>query len=401
MATAVLAGCADDEILASYQGEEISFRTRMETRATEMTLNNLKDFKVWGDAENYPSFFLENGTATQDGTDKTHYDLTTQDGLKVYWPTGVEKIHFWAYAPSDIRITANINKTTQQLTGYTLASEFAEGGKKHQDLIVAHALATHGDHGTSVDLTFHHALSNISLKLKSGDPTKFMRVKGAWFVNAKNSGSVSFVSDAQPIEWNTDGATDAVYGVTFSEIPSVNNVAASIIIGNGTDLMLIPQNVNKVAFSAADGTVTSGKSYILLLCQILSVHPGATHEDGEVSQAADDAKHYHQLFPENNNVFSDESEFTTEFGYTCVPVNFNWTEGKRYAYTLEFCGKNSGGGIYPPENLPEGLPTEGVKPRPDGKNPGDKILDNPISFDVTVEGWKDAGSEFTGDVPMQ
>ncbi len=59
--------------------------------------------------------------------------------------------------------------------------------------------------------------------------------------------------------------------------------------------------------------------------------------------------------------------------------------GKKYVYTLEFCGRNSGAGVYPPEPLPDGIP-EGEK-RPDDKRPGDPVLDDPITFSVTVSDW--------------
>lgn len=401
VATAVLAGCSNDELVESYQGEEISFRTRVETRATETTINNLTKFKVWGDAKGYPTFFLTGGTATKDENNDNIYNLTKEDGSKVYWPSGIGEIHFWAYGPSDIAITPNIDRTGQQLTGYTLATEIKEGGKAHKDLIVAHTLAKHGANGTSVKLDFKHALSNIRLNLKSGDASKFMRVKGAWFVNAKNSGDIRFVSDTNPIEWSV-GDNFACYGVTFDGVSTVNT-SPSQIIANGktvaSDLMLIPQTVDMVKFTpAADG------AYILLLCQIMAVHPGATHEEDGTSTAADDEKHYHQLFPEKEEVIGSESEFTNEFGYTCVPVNISWEAGKKYTYTLEFCGKTSGGGLYPPANLPDDLPKTGeditIISRPKDKNPGNPVLDNPISFEVSVGPWENAESG-DGNVNMQ
>lgn len=410
VATAVLAGCSNDELVESYQGEEISFRTRVETRATETTLGNLAEFKVWGDAKGYSTFFLTGGTATKDPEHDTSYNLTTKEGNKVYWPSGVDKIDFWAYAPSDISITPNINTTTQQLNGYTPEANVTNGGKNHKDLIVAHAEAYKAQQA-SIPLVFKHALSNISLKLQSGDGTKMMRVKGAWFVNAKNTGDITFVNDDNPINWSITNAKDECYGVTFGagEIPMVNNVAKSAIIdreNKSTDLMLIPQEIKGLVFSA-DGTVATKGSYILLLCQILQVHPGAIHVEEGTSTVADDEKHYHQLFPEKSTVIESGNDFTNEFGYTCVPVDFSWKAGKKYIYTLEFCGKTSGGGLYPPTTLPDDLPGTGedivIVERPNTKKPGDPVLDKPISFTVDVEKWSEAKEEGAGEIekPMQ
>lgn len=404
VATAVLAGCSNDELVESYQGEEISFRTRVETRATETTLGNLKDFKVWGDAEGASTFFLTEGIATKD-EDPSHtniYNLTTKEGNKVYWPSGVERIDFWAYAPSDINITPTINMTTQQLNNYTPDASATDGGKNHKDLIVAYTQANKTGHGTSIGLSFKHALSNISLKLKSGDKTKMMRLKGAWFVNIKKNGSIILQKNADnPIQWNTNDET-AFYGMTFSNIQEVTHIASSAIIdrtSQSTDLMLVPQETSQLALNS-DGDVTTNGSYILLFCQILQVHPGAIHTDGTQTTAADE-QHYHQLFPENDKVIESGANFTEEFGYTCVPVTIDWQSGKKYTYTLEFCGKTSGGGIYPPDDLPDGLPTGNVQ-RPNGKKPGDTVLDSPISFTVNVGNWEDATSEdYTGDIPMK
>ena len=85
------------------------------------------------------------------------------------------------------------------------------------------------------------------------------------------------------------------------------------------------------------------------------------------------------------------------YGYSCVPIEGNWEPGKKYVYTLEFCGKDSGGGQYPPEELPDGLPDD-VPPRPDDKKPGDPVLDDPIKFSVTVSDWQ--SNEDDAPTPM-
>lgn len=73
-------------------------------------------------------------------------------------------------------------------------------------------------------------------------------------------------------------------------------------------------------------------------------------------------KHVHQMFPLKDN----ETTFNENlYGYVCVPISTEWLPGKKYIYTLEFCGQESGAGIYPPEDdmTDLGLPTGG-----DGKN---------------------------------
>lgn len=404
MATAVFAGCSSDEILESYQGEEISFRTRTETRATEITIKNLESFYVWGDAENYDDFFLQRGIATRmaQGDDNTAtYDLKTKDGYKVYWPAGVTKIDFWAYGPKDIIHESQEEVTKQhQRLEYAPAVSMTEGGKSHKDLIVAHTTATHQTSGANVTLDFKHPLSGITLDLQSGDPTKIMRLKGAWFVNAKNKGILYYDANAtnQLINWDLAQASNASYGVT-TDLTIYNSSATSVITKGNNDLMLIPQNVNKLVFDG-NGNITTNGSYILLLCQIISEHTGAQHTDETTAAEDNNAKHYHLLFPEDNSaVFESINKVPTKYAYTCVPVDFSWEAGKRYKYSLKFCGTNSGGGIYPPATLPELPEVSGVEiiDRPDTKNPGSPVLDNPITFTVSVAGWDD----ITNDTNLQ
>lgn len=400
MTTAVLAGCSNDEIVESYQGEEISFRTRIETRATEITIENLESFYVWGDAENYDDFFLQRGIAMRNAQSKTTYDLKTKDGYKVYWPAGVTKIDFWAYGPKDIipESQEEVTKQNQRLE-YVPAVSMTEGGKSHKDLIVAHTTATHQTSGANVRLDFKHPLSGITLDLQSGDPTKIMRLKGAWFVNAKNKGILYYDVNAtnKLINWDLAQASNASYGVT-TDLTIYNSSATSVITKNNNDLMLIPQSTGQLVFDG-NGNITTDGSYILLLCQIISEHKGVEHTD-EAAAEDDNAKHYHLLFPEDDSaVFKSISEVPAKYAYTCVPVDFTWEAGQRYKYSLKFCGRDSGGGIYPPTELPDLPKVDGItiEPRPDGKNPGSPVLDNPITFTVSVAGWDD----ITNDTNLQ
>ena len=61
-------------------------------------------------------------------------------------------------------------------------------------------------------------------------------------------------------------------------------------------------------------------------------------------------------------------------------------------YTLEFCGKSSGAGLYPPKPG-DGFPTDNVIDRPDGKKEGEHVLNDPIKFEVTVDKWTEASSD--------
>ena len=69
-------------------------------------------------------------------------------------------------------------------------------------------------------------------------------------------------------------------------------------------------------------------------------------------------------------------------------VDTNWEPGKRYTYTLTFCGPNGGAGFIDPNpSNPKNSsdPDVDLNPIPGG-NAGDPVL-GAISFNVTVDPW--------------
>lgn len=398
VATAVLAGCSNDELVESYQGEEISFRTRVETRATETTLGNLAEFKVWGDANGYSEMFINGLTAKKKaGSTSGEYELFNTSGSHVYWPADVASIKFWAYGPTGtngITFTEddeNITSSQQYLNNYTPTSSLTEGGKEHKDLVVAYANVEHKNlSGMAVNLKFEHALSQILVKARCSDKDKEVYVKGVWLMNIVSSGKLKFdATKNNYIDWENN-TSSVSYGVEFADKQVLTksgedtNMEYTGLIEGEKSLMLVPQAKNRLEIDKEAKTNNSG-AYIMLLCRIEAKHAGADH-DGATDDIFSDPTnncHYHQLFP-----VSEKFE-KTKYGYTCVPVDIAWEPGKKYTYNIEFCGANSGGGIYPPE-VGTGFPKEDVIGRPSGKEIGDLVLDKPISFKVSVEPWKDA-----------
>ena len=74
-----------------------------------------------------------------------------------------------------------------------------------------------------------------------------------------------------------------------------------------------------------------------------------------------------------------------------MAIGTNWEPGKKYIYTLTFCGDGGGGGkIDPTPTDPTDPSSEDVDPNPiPGGKGGDDILGNPIKFTVTVDNWTD------------
>lgn len=395
MTLVLLAACSQDELVSSYQGREITFSTKIETRATETNVDNLEAFKVYADANGYDGMFINGRIARKVQSGLNQYVF---DGNSIFWPTGVESIKFWAYGPAgctnsenDISIEPHFTPASQYFGNFVPNRSIIEGGVDQKDFVLAYIEQKKSDaNGMNVKLTFHHALSNIVVKAKCADASKKVYVKGAWLVNLKKEGVLSFSEDKEGeslkyknhMNWNVTAAGLTSYGVS-NENASILSSESSEIIGDDsgkkTSLMLIPQTGDAYNF----GAPTSTGAYILLLCRVESVHDGVSHPNADDPIKIDNVnnKHIHQLFPVPTDSFNE-----SEYGYTCVAIAPKWEPGVKYTYNLEFCGHNSGAGVYPPENgIPEGLPA-GVE-KPEGKKPGDPVLDYPITFTVGVDEW--------------
>lgn len=387
MFSVALASCTNDELKEVYRGEKISFTTRM-TRAAETNTGNLKEFKVYADVDGY-NMFINGEIAKKNGdsyyTDNSHF-----------WPTDIEKMKFWAYAPTDIE--SAITSISQVFTDYTPDAEIAT----QKDFVVAYEeISRDQASGMVVPLKFHHALSQIEVNALCPSSDKQVYIKGAWIMGVHSKGTLQFSADKKDqnyMSWTTNTELDAHYGQEIT--PSLlGKEKASLLASTAgsSNLMLVPQEVNGYKFATQEQSATPG-AYILLLCRVEAWHVGAAHpgttNDPLIKQDKD--KHIHQLFPYTAK-YNDK-----EYGYTCVSVDVNWKPGTKYVYNLEFCGSRSGAGVYPPITKDDletlGLPHEEIDivTLPDGKKAGDPVLDQPISFSVTVEDW----TESTAGQPM-
>ena len=402
-----LVSCANDELKEVYAGEDISFTTRV-TRATPTTLDNLDGFRVYADADGYRNLFINGLKAVKKAPGSGDYVLES----KITWPVDVNKIRFWAYGPLDANITPEISAQTQLLKSCTVAPNMTDGGVNHQDIVVTYTEATReSTSGMQVPLEFHHALSQVEVKIRKGEgfeEGRVVKVKGAWIINVHSEGDLEFDLTAANHHMNWATSVPANYGRILGDGTRLGNNVVNMIsneaIGGGnSSLMVLPQKFVKYQFedavAAADNALTnapnynSSGTYILVLCRVETEHkfdatPEGASENPAIGPLVENGVqvgHVHQLFPvvedaDGHLVFDADA-----YGYSCVPIEGEWLPGKKYVYTLEFCGKNSGAGVYPPEPLPDGLP-EGEK-RPDDKKPGDPVLDDPITFSVTVSDW--------------
>lgn len=405
MLSMTFAACSNDELMErNHHDAPISFTTRVMTRATETKLENLHTFRVYADAEGYNTMFIAGDTARKSENGSTYILQNSQDE-NYFWPSDVDKIRFWAYGPAgcddekdNIDIEPNITASGQTFGIFGPNADMSVGGKAHQDFVVAYTEAERGKTpGMAVKLDFKHALSQIVVNATCG-AGRNVSIKGAWLMNVYGSGKLTFdeTKDANGFKykncmrWEYENIIEsddnkANYGVSLNDRVDLSQTASNLIT-NANSLMLIPQKTEALKIDVNSNIDNYKGAYILLLCRVEVEHLGANH-DGEIIPGE---KHTHQLFPVN----ASDKVVPEEYGYTCVPIALDWQPGVKYAYNLEFCGKNSGAGIYPPNDVEtiEGLPESGegltIIKRPSGKNPGDLVLDAPITFEVTVGGWE-------------
>ncbi len=302
----------------------------------------------------------------------------------------------------------------QYLNNFTVESDLQDGGANHKDLVVAYTDAHRtGTSGMRVPLTFHHALSQIAVRIKKGngfETGRKVRVKGAWIMNVHSTGNLEFDLKApNNMRWST--STPAKYGRLQANGTALGEGDGLSIISNdegggNSTLMVLPQRFIKYQFPNSSSTVVddvdlkdvpnynNAGTYILILCRVETEHFFPLDGTEITAVGEIDGGHVHQLFPVVKDASGQLVYDQNAYGYSCVPIEGNWEPGKKYIYTLEFCGKNSGAGVYPPDDLPDDLPKG--EDRPGDKKPGDPVLDSPITFKVEVSDW----SEQTETTPM-
>lgn len=381
--------CSDDSVEMVNYGAEITFNTNV-SRAQNISIENLNSFNVWAFSDITESAaFIDGLTATKvEGKGYFAFDHS------IFWPSDIQTLNFWAVSGAEKESITKNNKKLS-ISNFTPDTD----PLKQLDLIVAYNKVNRVE-GTSVSLSFHHALSQIVVRATEGvegDESKSITIKGAWIVNPAASGNLSS-NDGVILDWNPSSAK-ATYGMEYATPKKLDHTSTSLfdfdpskgddITKAQSNLLLVPQQLT--AWTGSDNPDnTNNGAYILILCRIEATHDGALHEgttDPAIKSDEVAGKHTHQMFPYTGKFDSNE------YGYSCVPIDTKWEPGKRYIYNLSFCGATSGAGIYPPTGHPTVEPTNPddkyVDQIPDTKKPGDPVLDNPITFTVTVKDWVD------------
>ena len=369
MATVLVAmsSCMEDEVLERNQGNALAFRASIDKALSRSgdgnvtDLSKLQEFKVTATIDGQSNYFTNMlvSRASSGSTWNTEHTY--------YWPK--YDLGFYAYAPTDIS-GVSIDKDGKKIADFTPDKDV----NQQIDLLVAYNTGNRRNNETQgVELNFKHALSQIDVQAKCSNPNIEIVVKSIRFVNVKTKGSFTY-----PTQTTTAGNLDgcwapggdlsggADYKASFGQGQEVTLTDSPTSINpSKNNFMLIPQKLTKW-----EKTTTTG-AYIAVLCRISS-------KDGNTKT---------QLYPE----LASGGDNAAKFGSIIVPIDTNWEAGKKYTYTLNFCGDGGGAGLVDP-NPDTTDPNVDPKPKP-GSEGGDPVLGNPIKFTVTVENWTEIPAE--------
>ena len=359
----VLGACTNDEIIDVKQTGSIDLRPLIEnsTRATATTVANLGSFKVdvLKGTETYGAMTV---TGSDNGTKWTTSPLT-------YWPSNSsQQLDFYAYAPTTTT-GVTINGTDKKITSYTPSTTVAD----QKDLVIAYNTGTKtANEASGVPLLFKHALSQIEVKAKCANANMKVEIIGVKVVSVAKDGTFTFPTATTQSGtghelalglWNTASSQKTAYMVRNSAPVELTKTAQSLMPSTSGTFMLIPQAITP--WNKQNNSTTAG-NYISVLCRISNVSG-----DNETL-----------IFPTTAG----------KYGFSAVAIGTTdndktWEPGKKYIYTLEFFGTDSGGGRFDPDpTVPDGGGGDTDVDTTDPKDGGKEIL-KPITFTVDVEDW--------------
>lgn len=338
-----LASCTESEVVSTPKADSINFRTHlgMATKATPKTTFAVGDkFNVWASYDN-------DGTVSKYFQDNFKFDGSYwySDSTPYYWPENVDQTHtltFHAVWPETIARPASADAFSYAV---------ADAAENQKDVLYAKHVSTTRE-TSGVSLNFRHALSQILVKTKNSSGTLKFDVTGVKLAFVNKAGDFKAVSIANSTTDERDNANLAQSDWTITDGKA-----------NAADRYVQEGLTAKVAPNAAADLL--GESWILL--PQAQAKAGNYTSDGEDSPM--DGAYLAVKMAIRN---AEDGTVVTSERWCCWPVEFNWTPGFRYTYTIDLAG-----GGYEEEN------------GDDGDSDLDPVLENQEIFfvDCTVDAW--------------
>lgn len=358
---AAMSSCSKDEVIEVNNGNAIAFRASVDKAISRGPITNLANLNAFN--------------VTAIGNDKNYFtnlEVRSSNGgvewktaSTYYWPSF--DLAFFAYAPQDLgNGQVTINDVKKKITSFSPEETVAA----QKDLVIAYNTGNKANNESAgVALNFKHALSQIEVQAKCMNPNIKIEVLGVKVMNVARTADFTFPeSEATSAsyqlpqsQWsNREGAGQGNgYMVKGTDAVILTDQPQSIMMGTD-NFMMIPQQL-----VSWDATSQPTGAYLSVLCRIYS-------KDGENEVL---------LYPLATS--SDNKD--NKYGLSAVAINTDWLPGKKYTYTLTFCGDGSGAGRIDP-NPDTNDSSIDQTPVPNGKG-GDLILGAPIKFTVQVDNW--------------
>lgn len=377
-----LVSCTQDEVVQINNGQKIEFRTALDTRATELTNDDLQSFHVtalYDEVEYFSDVF------NKDNTDGFFKSTTAY-----YWPA-TEEVKFYAYYPygDNLPGTVSITADEKKVTGFTPAPDISS----QVDFVTAFEVYTKSQaQNGSVGIDFQHQLSQIAINAKNSHEGYKILVKAVRIKNVAGSGDFDFSAPVK--NWNPNTNVLASY-----EVSNANEILltaeAQSLMGDQGNAMLIPQTSIKWAPETPvesegqnDGKGLGGDGN--------TPETGGDNAGGNTTEPTSPNGSYIafliqintasgvRIFPEIIEGEEGEEDIDVEYAWVAKPLAFNWQPGYKYTYEFDF---KDGAGVIAPDNFED--PNDPILPGgdEDDPKPGDNVYGGKISVNVSFGGW--------------
>ena len=325
LAAFALVSCNKDFVVEENYGSKIEFRSAVDTRATELILEDVNEFYVTALYEDGSEYFSDTFTRSDDA------NYVYESATEYYWPSD-DNLTFFAYYPSaeTLGVEININANQQGFVGYTPSTNIGE----QKDFIATVVVTNKTESAAGVEVEFKHQLSQVEIKAKNNNESYTVKIKEAKIVNVAGSGDFDFTAPMK--NWTPSTDVTASYSIACKnpndaneEFITLGESAVSLMGANG-NAMLIPQT--RIAWGpavAAEQEPTEGEepteeapetdptgSYIAFLIQVDSATGSRIYPlvDGDA------------------------------YDWVVLPIAFDWVAGYKYTYVCDF---SNGLGVLP------------------------------------------------------
>lgn len=295
------------------------------SRSGDITTNNLRSFNVYAYTGSDKTIYMDNVTVTKTGTNAWTYSPLR------YWPAG-ETVDFYAFAPASW--VASSGPLAPVPYDCTTATE---------DIIYAVNPGLSGFSGSAnaqIVFNFRHALSKVTLLMRSSNDGIVVKVSNVALVNILRKGNFNF-----PAKSTTGGVTDGNLG-TWSDL-SVETVYPYHISQDANDLITLsttPTNMEDTGMGLGGGK--------FLLPQPLTWRSNGRGNDNYITVMCSvyDATTGTKLWP-NANTPEENIVAGSTFGdgllkFPLLTSTFSaWLPGYHYTYNLTINGNEEMGVI--------------------------------------------------------